>query len=44
VAPKHLQACLDEYAFRPPQDQRVGRIAARVIERLVMHQPLTMRS
>jgi hypothetical protein len=46
VGPKHLQAYLDEFAFR--HDRRktngVGRIAARVIERLVARPPLTMRS
>jgi transposase-like protein len=45
VGPKHLQAYLDEFAFR--QNRRktkgVGRIAARVIERLVARPPLTMR-
>ena len=37
VAPKHLQAYLDEYAFRHNRRKTngVGRIAARVIERLV---------
>ena len=46
VAPKHLQAYLDEYAFRYNRRRTngVGRIAARVIERLVARQPLTMRS
>jgi hypothetical protein len=46
VAPKHLQAYLDEYAFRHNRRRTngVGRIAARVIERLVACQPLTMRS
>jgi transposase-like protein len=45
VAPKHLQAYLDEYAFRHNRRRTngVGRIAARVIERLVAHRPLTMR-
>ncbi len=42
---KHLQAYLDEFAFR--QNRRktkgVGRIAARVIEQAVMRPPLTMR-
>jgi hypothetical protein len=46
VAPKHLQSYLDEFAFR--QNRRktkgVGRIAARVIETLVVRQPLTMRT
>jgi transposase-like protein len=46
VAPKHLQAYLDEYAFRHNRRRTngVGRIAARVIEQLVTHRPLTMRS
>ena len=46
VAPKHLQAYLDEYAFRHNRRKTngVGRIAARVIEQLVARQPLTMRS
>jgi hypothetical protein len=46
VRPKHLQAYFDEYAFRHNRRKTndVGRIAARVIERLVMHPPLTMRS
>lgn len=46
VAPKHLQAYLDEYAFRYNRRRTngVGRIAARVIEQLVARQPLTMRS
>ena len=46
VSGKHLQAYLDEFAFR--QNRRrtrgVGRIAARVIEQLVARPPLTMRS
>lgn len=44
--PKHLQAYLDEYAFRHNRRRTngVGRIAARVIEQLVRRQPLTMRS
>jgi transposase-like protein len=45
VSDKHLQAYLDEFAFR--QNRRktngVGRIAARVIESLVAKPPLTMR-
>jgi len=46
VSPKHLQAYLDEYAFRHNRRRTngVGRIAARVIERLVARRPLTMRS
>jgi hypothetical protein len=46
VAPKHLQAYLDEYTFRHNRRKTngVGRIAARVIEQLVARRPLTMRS
>jgi hypothetical protein len=46
VGPKHLQAYLDEFAFRHNRRRTngVGRIAARVIERVVRRQPLTMRS
>ena len=46
VAPKHLQAYLDEYAFRYNRRRTngVGRIAARVIECLVVHAPRTMRA
>jgi transposase-like protein len=46
VADKHLQAYLDEYAFRHNRRNTngVGRIAARVIEQLVARPPLTMRS
>jgi transposase-like protein len=46
VRPKHLQAYLDEYAFRHNRRRTngVGRIAARVIERLVARPPLTMRT
>jgi transposase-like protein len=46
VRRKHLQAYLDEYAFRHNRRKTngVGRIAARVIELLVARQPLTMRS
>jgi len=46
VAPKYLQAYLDEFAFRHNRRKTngVGRIAARVIEQLVARQPLTMRS
>jgi transposase-like protein len=46
VGPKHLQSYLDEFAFRHNRRKTngVGRIAARVIERLVARQPLTMRS
>jgi transposase-like protein len=46
VSPKHLQTYLDEYAFRHNRRRTngVGRIAARVIERLVAHPPLTLRS
>jgi len=43
--PKHLQAYLDEFAFRHNRRKTkgVGRIAARVIEQLVAHGSLTMR-
>jgi hypothetical protein len=45
VAPKHLQAYLDEYVrYNRGRANGVGRIAARVIERLVAHQALTMRT
>ena len=46
VAPKHLQAYLDEYAFRHNRRRTTGtaRIAARIIARLVVHAPRTMRS
>jgi transposase-like protein len=46
VGPKHLQAYLDEFAFRHNRRKTngVGRIAARVIEQLVARQPMTMRS
>lgn len=46
IAPKHLQAYLDEYAFRHNRRKTngVGRIAARVIERLVMLAPRTMNA
>ena len=42
---KHLQAYLDEFAFRHNRRKTngVGRIAARVIEKLVAHPPRTMR-
>ena len=45
VKPKHLQSYLDEFAFRHNRRRTkgVGRIAARTIERLVAHAPLTMR-
>ena len=45
VRDKHLQAYLDEFAFRHNRRKTngVGRIAARVIEQLVVHAPLTMR-
>jgi len=45
VRPKHLQAYLDEFAFRHNRRKTngVGRIAARVIEQLVARGPLTMR-
>jgi Zn ribbon nucleic-acid-binding protein len=46
VAPKHLQAYLDEFAFRHNRRKTdgVARIAARVIEQLVGRAPLTMKS
>jgi transposase-like protein len=46
VRDKHLQAYLDEFAFRHNRRKTTGvaRIAARVIERLVACPPLTMRS
>ena len=46
VAPKHLQAYLDEFAFRHNRRKTkgVGRIAARVIESLVARPPMTMRN
>ena len=45
VRDKHLQAYLDEYAFRHNRRKTngVGRIAARVIESLVARPPMTMR-
>jgi len=45
VRPKHLQAYLDEYAFRHNRrgTQGVGRIASRTIEQLVRLPPRTMR-
>ena len=45
VRDKHLQAYLDEFAFRHNRRKTkgVGRIAARVIERLVAHAPLPRR-
>ena len=45
VRDKHLQAYLDEFAFRHNRRKTngVGRIAARVIEQLVARQPLPMR-
>jgi transposase-like protein len=45
VRPKHLQAYLDEFAFRHNRRKTngVGRIAARVIEQLVVGAPLPMR-
>ena len=46
VSDKHLQAYLDEFAFRHNRRKTDGiaRIAARVIEQLVVRAPLTMRS
>ena len=45
VRAKHLQAYLDEFAFRHNRRKTngVGRIAARVIEQLVARPPLTMK-
>ena len=45
MKPKHLQAYLDEFAFRHNRRKTSGvtRIAARVIEQLVVRPPLTMR-
>jgi hypothetical protein len=41
-----MQAYLDEFAFRHNRrnTQGIGRVAARVIEQLVIRPPLTMRS
>ena len=46
VRPKHLQAYLDEFAFRHNRRKTngVARIAARVIEQLVARPPKTMRN
>ena len=46
VSNKHLQAYLDEFAFRHNRRKTkgVGRIAARVIGSLVAHVPMTMRA
>ena len=45
VRDKHLQAYLDEFAFRHNRRKTkgVGRIAARVIESLVARPPLPMK-
>jgi hypothetical protein len=45
MKPKHLQAYLDEFAFRHNRRKTkgVGRIAARIIEQLVAHDPMPMR-
>ena len=45
VRDKHLQAYLDEFAFRHNRRKTkgVGRIAARVLEQLVIRPPRTMR-
>ena len=45
VRAKHLQAYLDEFAFRynRRKTKGVGRIAARVFEQLITHGPRTMR-
>ena len=46
VSDKHLQAYLDEFTFRHNRRKTngVGRIAARVIESLVVRPPMTMRN
>lgn len=46
VSDKHLQAYLDEFAFRynRRKTKGVGRIAARVIEQLVVRDPLPMKT
>lgn len=46
VTPKHLQAYLDEYTFRHNRRRTKGvcRIAARLIESLMIKPPLTMRA
>jgi transposase-like protein len=46
VKPKHLQAYLDEFAFRwnRRKTKGVARVAARTFETLVSHGPLTMRA
>ncbi len=46
MKPKHLQAYLDEFAFRHNRRKTdgVARIAARVIESAVAKPPLTMRA
>jgi hypothetical protein len=46
VKPKHLQAYLDEFAFRHNRRKTkgVGRIAARTLQQLVGHAPITMRT
>lgn len=45
VSSKHLQAYLDEFAFRynRRKTKGVGRIAARVLENLVAFEPASMR-
>ena len=45
VQAKHLQAYLDEFAFRHNRRKTkgVGRIAARTLAQLVVHAPMTMR-
>ena len=46
ISDKHLQAYLDEFAFRHNRRKTkgIGRIAARVIEHLVAHAPLPMKT
>ena len=45
VSAKHLQAYLDEFAFRynRRKTKGVGRIASRVLENLVTAKPMSMR-
>ena len=45
VSMKYLQAYLDEYVFRynRRRTKGVGRIAARTIQNLVAHAPMTMQ-
>lgn len=45
VRPKHLQSYLDEYSFRYNRRNTdgIGRLAARCLENMVTHKPMTMR-